>query len=103
MQTSPAKTLAVVMGLFFFTSNLTGSFLPIYFREQGTRTSPDIEILLFTLLAIGVRTTDGLLWWYFVRVGAKWRPIFQSFITWRIMNNEQDDLLWKQLKPQEMP
>jgi len=51
---SPAKTLAVAVGLFFFTSNLTGSFLPIYFKEQGLELAQIVEILLFTFVAIGL-------------------------------------------------
>lgn len=51
---SPAKTLAVAVGLFFFTSNLTGSFLPIYFKEQGLELAQIVEILLFTFLVIGL-------------------------------------------------
>lgn len=54
MQASPARTLAVTVGLFFFTSNLTGSFLPIYFRELGLGMAQIIEILLFTFSVIGL-------------------------------------------------
>lgn len=54
MQTSSIKTLALVVGLFFFTSNLSGSFLPIYFREAGMSISRIEEILFFTFVVIGL-------------------------------------------------
>lgn len=54
VQAGPARTLAVAVGLFFFTSNLTGSFLPIYFRELGLGLAQIIEIQLFTFLAVGL-------------------------------------------------
>ena len=54
MQTSQVKTLALVVSLFFFTSNLSGSFLPIYFKDLGLRVAEIVEILLFTFVMIGL-------------------------------------------------
>lgn len=54
MQTNSVKTLALVVGLFFFTSNLSGSFLPIYFKEAGLSISEIAEVLLFTFILIGL-------------------------------------------------
>jgi MFS family permease len=47
------KTLIIVVALFFFTSNLYGSFLPIYFREMGLSLAEIIAILLVTFLVLG--------------------------------------------------
>ena len=47
------KTLAIVVGIFFFTTNLSGVFLPVYFRESGLTLSGIVEVLLFTFLIIG--------------------------------------------------
>jgi len=52
VQTNSVKTLALVVGLFFFTSNLSGSFLPIYFKEAGLSISEIAEVLLFTFILI---------------------------------------------------
>ena len=55
MQTSrPVKILAIVTGLFFFTSNLSGSFLPLYFRDLGLGVPQIAEILLFTFMVLGL-------------------------------------------------
>jgi len=54
VQTNSVKTLALVVGLFFFTSNLSGSFLPIYFKEAGLSISEIAEVLLFTFILIGL-------------------------------------------------
>lgn len=54
MQTGSIKTLALVVGLFFFTSNLSSSFLPIYFREAGMSIPEIEEILSFTFILIGL-------------------------------------------------
>lgn len=48
------KILVIVVGLFFFTSNLSGSFLPIYFKNLGLTVAEIIEILLFTFIIIGL-------------------------------------------------
>jgi high-affinity Fe2+/Pb2+ permease len=48
------KTLAIVVSIFFFTSNLSGVFLPVYFRESGLTLFEIIEVLLFTFLVIGL-------------------------------------------------
>jgi len=39
--------------LFFFTNNLSGSFLPIYFRDQGLSVTEIVTILLFTFIVLG--------------------------------------------------
>lgn len=55
MQTASLKTLALVVTVFFFTSNLTGSFLPVYFTEEmGLTMGEIIEIMLLAFLMIGV-------------------------------------------------
>lgn len=54
MRTDSLKTLAVVVSIFFFTSNLSGMFLPIYFRDLGLSTAEIIEILFFTFVVIGL-------------------------------------------------
>jgi len=48
------KTLAVVVSIFFFTSNLSGMFLPVYFRDSGMSIAEIVEILFFTFLVIGL-------------------------------------------------
>lgn len=53
MQTISIKALVFVVSLFFFTSNLSGSFLPIYFKDAGLSIAQIIEILLVTFLVIG--------------------------------------------------
>jgi MFS family permease len=47
------KTLIIVLMLFFFTNNLSGSFLPIYFRDMGLSVAQIIAILLFTFIILG--------------------------------------------------
>ncbi|HVP26825.1 MAG TPA: MFS transporter [Candidatus Bathyarchaeia archaeon] len=55
MQKDSLKTLAVVTSLFFFTSSLSGSFLPVYFHEElGLSIAEIVEILLFTFPLIGL-------------------------------------------------
>lgn len=54
VQANSLKTLAVVVSIFFFASNLSGSFLPIYFKEQGMKISEIAEILLFTFIVVGL-------------------------------------------------
>jgi MFS family permease len=48
------ETLAIVVSIFFFTSNLSGVFLPVYFRESGLTLLEIVEVLLFTFLVIGL-------------------------------------------------
>jgi MFS family permease len=48
------KTLAIVVSIFFFASNLSGVFLPVYFRESGLTLIQIVEVLLFTFLVIGL-------------------------------------------------
>jgi hypothetical protein len=47
------KALVTVASLFFFTSYLSGSFLPIYFRDLKLSVAEIVEILLFTFLVLG--------------------------------------------------
>jgi len=55
VQTISLKTLAFVVSIFFFTSNLSGSFLPVYYTEGiGLSIAEIIEILLFTFIVIGL-------------------------------------------------
>ena len=54
MQIISLKTLFVVI-IFFFTSNLSGSFLPVYYKEEiGLTIAEIVEILLFTFIVIGL-------------------------------------------------
>jgi MFS family permease len=48
------KILALTVGIFFFTSNMSLTFLPIYFKESGMPISEIIVILFFTFLVIGL-------------------------------------------------
>jgi MFS family permease len=48
------ETLAIVVSIFFFASNLSGVFLPVYFRESGLTLLQIVEVLLFTFLVIGL-------------------------------------------------
>jgi len=54
VQISSLKTLAFVVSIFFFTSNLSGMFLPVYFRDIGLGIAEIVEILLFTFIVIGL-------------------------------------------------
>ncbi len=51
------KTLAVVVSICFFTSNLSGSFLPVYYMETGLSIIEITHLLLLTFLAIGLLPT----------------------------------------------
>ena len=53
MQTNSTKTLIIVVILFFFTSNLSGSFLPIYFRDLGLNLAEICAIMLFAFIILG--------------------------------------------------
>jgi hypothetical protein len=47
--------LVFVVIIFFFTSNLSGSFLPVYYKEEiGLTMAEIVEILLFTFIVIGL-------------------------------------------------
>jgi MFS family permease len=47
--------LAVTVSIFFFTTSLSGTFLPIYFNEALRMGIPEIVVILFfTFLAIGL-------------------------------------------------
>jgi len=48
------RTLSLVVTLFFFTSNLSGVFLPIYYKESGLTLLEIVEVLFFTFLVIGL-------------------------------------------------
>jgi len=55
VQTRSVKTLALVVSLYFFTSNLSGSFLPIYFKDPlGLSVAEIVEIFLFTFMILGL-------------------------------------------------
>jgi MFS family permease len=54
VQSSSLGNLALVVTLFFFTSNLSGSFLPIYFNDLGLSVAEIAEILLFTFILLGL-------------------------------------------------
>ncbi|MEM3730201.1 MAG: hypothetical protein QW667_04700 [Candidatus Bathyarchaeia archaeon] len=54
MPPNPLKTLALVVSIYFFTNNLSGMFLTVYFRELGLSLAEIVEILLFTFLVIGL-------------------------------------------------
>lgn len=55
VQTVSLKILAFVVSIFFFTSSLTGSFLPVYYKEEMGLTIGEIaEILFFTFVVIGL-------------------------------------------------
>ncbi|MBS7632627.1 hypothetical protein KEJ15_03255 [Candidatus Bathyarchaeota archaeon] len=55
MQTSSPKTLAVLVSIFFFTSNLSGTFLTVYYRQElGLSIGEIAVILLFTFPLIGL-------------------------------------------------
>jgi MFS family permease len=52
---SSTKMLAVTVAVFFFTTSLSGTFLPIYFNQALKMNVPEIVLILFfTFLAIGL-------------------------------------------------
>jgi MFS family permease len=57
LQKSVFKTLAIAVSIFFFTSNLTGMFLPVYYVESGLKISDITILLLIAFLIIGVLPT----------------------------------------------
>ena len=48
------RTLVAVVVLFFFANSLTGSFLPIYFRDQGLNLAQICAIMLLTFSILGL-------------------------------------------------
>jgi len=49
------RILAVTVAIFFFTTSLSGTFLPIYFHQTLGMSVPEIIVILFfTFVAIGV-------------------------------------------------
>ncbi|MGB9740637.1 MAG: MFS transporter [Candidatus Bathyarchaeia archaeon] len=57
MQKSTFKTLAIAVSVFFFASNLTGMFLPVYYIESGLKISDIAILLLIAFLIIGFLPT----------------------------------------------
>jgi len=52
---SSTKTLAITVTIFFFTTSLSGTFLPIYFNTDLGMNIPEIIVILFfTFLSIGL-------------------------------------------------
>jgi len=54
VQLHSLKTLTFVVAIFFFTSNLSGAFLPIYYKDSGLSMTEIVELLLYTFLIIGL-------------------------------------------------
>jgi len=54
VQVNSLKLLAVVVAVFFFASNLSSVFLPVFFRDEGLSMVEIIEILLVTFLVTGL-------------------------------------------------
>ena len=48
------RILSLVVTIFFFTSNLSGVFLPIYYKKSGLTLLEIVEVLFFTFLVIGL-------------------------------------------------
>jgi MFS family permease len=44
----------VTVAIFFFTTNLSGTFLPVYLRESGLSVTEIVVVLFFTFLVIGL-------------------------------------------------
>jgi MFS family permease len=57
VQKSTFKTLAVAVSIFFFTSNLTGMFIPLYYIESGLKVSDVSVLLLIAFLILGLLPT----------------------------------------------
>jgi MFS family permease len=52
---SSTRMLAITVTIFFFTTSLSGTFLPIYFNEALRMSIPDIVVILFfTFITIGL-------------------------------------------------
>jgi MFS family permease len=55
VQTSSPKTLAILVSIFFFTNNLSGTFLTVYYKQElGLSIAEIAAILLFTFPLIGL-------------------------------------------------
>ncbi|MEM3458451.1 MAG: MFS transporter [Candidatus Bathyarchaeia archaeon] len=54
MQTNSLKILALTVGIFFFTNNLSTSFLPVYYMETGLSVTEITQLLLSTFIVIGL-------------------------------------------------
>jgi MFS family permease len=54
VQANSLKALAIVVAVFFFTTNLSGVFLPIYFRDIGLSLAEIVLILFVTFIVIGL-------------------------------------------------
>jgi len=54
VQTSSLKILALTVGVFFFTNNLSTSFLPIYYMETGLSVAEIAQLLFSTFTVIGL-------------------------------------------------
>jgi MFS family permease len=54
VQTDSLKALAVTVGIFFFASNLSGIFLPIYYKDSGLSLLEILTLLFFTFIVIGL-------------------------------------------------
>lgn len=54
MQTNSLKILALTVGIFFFTNNLSTSFLPVYYMETGLSVTEIAQLLLSTFIVIGL-------------------------------------------------
>jgi hypothetical protein len=54
LQSGSLKTLVVFTSIFFLASNLSGTFIVIYFRDMGLGISGIIEILFITFTIIGL-------------------------------------------------
>jgi len=54
VQTSSMKILALTVGVFFFTNNLSTSFLPVYYMEIGLSVAEIAQLLFSTFTVIGL-------------------------------------------------
>ncbi|MEM2970915.1 MAG: hypothetical protein QW270_00620 [Candidatus Bathyarchaeia archaeon] len=54
MQITPLKTLTIVSIIYFFTSNLSGMFLPIYFKASGLSLTQVVQIISLMFAVVGL-------------------------------------------------
>ena len=54
MQRGSTTFLAITVIIFFFTSQLSSTFLPIYFRDSGMSVSEIMVVMFFTFAVIGL-------------------------------------------------
>ena len=54
MQADSTKVLAVTVVIFFFTSNLSSTFLPIYLKDSGLSLPEIMVVMLFAFIVIGL-------------------------------------------------